>query len=117
MKPDEIGMLLSGYTFNFANEKDLQEAIALIFTKEKIPFEREKELPGCGRIDFMLGDIGLEVKVGHAYADVVRQLHRYAKEECLSTLILVTTRLLHQMPAEINGKPLITVNLGYTNSL
>jgi len=113
----KIAELLTGYSFNFTDEKDLQEAIAQIFTEENIPFEREAAVIGQDRIDFKVGKIGIEVKVGFSFNDVVHQLHRYAKHESIDELMLVTTRTQHQMPDEINGKKLTTINLGFQNSL
>jgi hypothetical protein len=113
----KIAELLEQYQFNYGDEKDLQEAIETIFTEEKIAFRREAQLSSGGRIDFLIGKLGVEIKVGHSYADVIFQLHAYAKCAEIEELVLVTTRLTHQMPPHINNKRLTTVNMGYTNSL
>lgn len=113
----KITELLMSFQFNVSDEKELQEAIRQIFTENNIPFEREVVLSSADKIDFMVGAIGIEVKVGFSYNEVIRQLHRYAQLDAIVELVLVTTRSQHQMPAEINGKKLTTVNLGFTNSL
>lgn len=113
----KIAELLTGYSFNFSDEKDLQEAIAQIFEAENIPFEREVTITEKDRIDFMVGDIGIEVKIGFSLSAVIHQLHRYAQNEAIRELILVTTKSQHQLPDEINGKKLTTVNLAFSHAL
>lgn len=113
----KIAELLTGYSFNFVDEKELQEAIAQIFAGENIPFEREVAITDKDRIDFMVGPIGIEIKIAFSFSEVVRQLHRYAQHDSISELILVTMKSQHQMPDEINDKKLTTVNLAFTHAL
>jgi len=110
---ETIANLINGYSFNFCSEKDWQDAIDAVFTVNRIPFEREVEISGKERIDFMVGDIGLEIKIGFAYAAVIRQLSRYALNERIGELILLTSRSQHQMPATMHGKKLTTINFGF----
>jgi len=114
---DLIGKLISSYGYHFCNEKDLQDALEEVFRAGGVEYRREVSLTKADRIDFMIGSVGLEVKVGSSYADVVRQLHRYANLAGISELVLVTNRLSHTMPAELNGKRLHTINLGLSTSL
>lgn len=139
--------LLRSYQFNFTSEEELQCAVEAILTQTKVPFEREYEFPPIvtdeprhvtrvysdagvsdvlskprrtiskDRIDFIVGDIGLEIKIGFSYTDVVRQLHRYAAHDEIKALMLLTSRSQHTMPAEISGKTLCTVNIGLASSL
>ncbi len=115
--PEYIAKLLLGYKFNFADEKQLQQGIAEVFDLEAIAFEREVTIATGDTIDFLIGNIGLEVKIGFGFSSVIRQLHRYAASDRVQELILVTTKVTHVMPPDLNGKPLHTINLGYTNSL
>lgn len=117
MKIEALHSLLTSYQFHFTNEMELQVGIEQVLIGQQISFVREYELNAANRIDFMVGSIGVEIKVGHSYASVIRQLHRYAKFDEIDALMLVTTRLQHQMPITINEKPLLTVNLGLTHSL
>lgn len=112
-----IENLLRSYRFNFTSEEELQSAVEAIFTENQVNFAREYRLSGKDRIDFLIGTIGLEIKVGFSYADVIRQLHRYAQSPQIEALILLTSRLQHQMPQEINGKILCTVNISLSSSL
>lgn len=109
--------LLRSYQFNFTSEEELQSAVAGILTENNIEFERECRISGKDRIDFLIGSIGLEIKIGFSYSDVIRQLHGYAQAEQVETLMLLTSRLQHVMPKEINGKTLCTVNISLASSL
>lgn len=128
-----LAALIKSYRFNFSNEKDLQDGIAAMFTENRIAFEREVELPvkqqpartqnaivetaakiaSVGRIDFKIGKVGIEIKVGGSFHDVAFQLQRYSSSDEIAELILVTTRSFHNLPLEIGGKKLHKVNLSF----
>lgn len=114
---DLIEELLRSYRFNFATEAELQSAVETILIENKFEFIREFNLTEKDRIDFLIGSVGLEIKIGFSYADVIRQLHRYAQSERIEALILLTSRLQHSMPLEINGKTLCTINISLISSL
>ena len=66
--------------------------------------------PRC-RIDFLCGDVGIEIKRGRVERTAVfSQLSRYASSGQVQALILVTERTL-SLPDSIAGKPLFTVCL------
>lgn len=80
--------------------------------EEGIAFAREFIIDSKSRIDFLVGAVGLEVKVGGSLAAVTRQLFRYAQVEVIKELVLVSSRQFHnQLPAEMNGKPLRAISL------
>jgi hypothetical protein len=114
---ESIENLLRSYRFNFTSEDELQSAVEAVLRENNVEFVRECKMSGKDRIDFLIGNIGLEIKVGFSYADVVRQLHRYAQSEQIEALVLLTSRLQHVMPKEINGKLLCTVNISLLSSL
>lgn len=74
---------------------------------------REHILSRVDRIDFVVGHIGIEVKVKGASAYVTRQLWRYAASPQIDGLLLVTTRREHMRVigevAEFMGKPVLTL--------
>jgi hypothetical protein len=52
------------------------------------------------------------VKIAGTWANVVRQLTRYAKCPEIAALVLVTTRVAHHhLPADIEGKPVHLLSL------
>lgn len=86
------------------DELRLQEEIADAFTEAGVRFEREVVLTPKDRIDFLVGTVGVEIKVkGSAHA-VARQLLRYAEHERVSELVLFTTRTQIVVPPTLGGK-------------
>lgn len=96
-------------------EYDLQLEIERALTAAGIPATREVHLgEGIGRIDLMAGRVGIEVKVGSTstWADVTRQLGRYAWSDDIDELVLVTTTAKHrQVPGKVAGVPVRRVFL------
>lgn len=92
--------------FTFRKEADLYPLLAKVFDDIGVEYEAQVELSPADVIDFMLGTVGVEVKVKGGVGDVVRQLHRYAQHDSVTELILVTSKAGHvNMPATLNGKP------------
>src|SRR4051812_14969064 len=111
-RAEEIRAVLAGYRFRFANERDLQDGIARALAGEGIPHRREAPLGDAGTIDFLVGDVGVEVKIKGALAQVTRQLHRYAEEPSVRALLLVTgSARLDRLPRSLCGKPLDVLHL------
>ena len=106
--------LIGRHRFAFANEDQLHLGLAQMMEQEGIAFEAEVRLTPADRIDFMVGKVGVEVKVGHSVSSVMRQLYRYAQRPEIDELLLVTTRAPHaSVPETINGKPVKFVFLGW----
>lgn len=86
-------------------ESEIQLALARALSMNGISHEREVRLSKSSRIDFLVGTIGIEVKVDGGISAVIRQLHRYAEFATVSELVLVSTRAtLARVPTELNGK-------------
>lgn len=66
------------------------------------------------RIDFMVGRVGIELKVDGGSAEVLRQLDRYAASPDVDALVLISSRrrLLIGLPAELRDKPLAGICVG-----
>ena len=106
--------LIGRHRFVFCDEDQLHQALAKLMTQENVQFEAEVRLTPHDRIDFMVGRVGIEVKVGHPLSSVLRQLHRYAQCPEIDELLLVTTRTTHAAtPETINGKPVKFSFLGW----
>ena len=108
----ELAELLARTKFRFSDEYGLQDGIEALLKREGVSYQREVRLSPRDRIDFLLGDIGIEVKVDSSEIVVERQLMRYATDPRIGSLILVSSRFRHQsMPQFLNGKPLRSVYL------
>ncbi|WP_168991795.1 MULTISPECIES: hypothetical protein [Mesorhizobium] len=92
-------------------EKDVQAAIADAFANCGIAFEREVNLGDGDIIDFVVGDLGIEVKIKGSPRAILRQLRRYAAHSQLSAIALVSSVAMGVPPA-IGAKRLDIVSLG-----
>jgi len=119
MTAEELAEKLVFFRFRYKDEKELQAGVAQCLTKLKVPFTPEYPLNEKDRVDFFIksGGIGIECKTndsrgGAGLAAVTRQLWRYAKNDEVKAIVLITTRSKHRdLPKEILGKPLYVVYL------
>lgn len=86
-------------------EADLHRMIGAQLAACGFSFRHEAFLaPGC-RIDYLVGDVGLEIKKGKPRAALVeQQLRRYAQSEGVASLIVVSWQSV-RLPRSIAGKP------------
>lgn len=116
---DAVLAALAGRRMPLENEKATQSDIALALAAADLDFAREAQLSDgraqLGAVDFVVRDgdglIAIEVKLRGSSATVHRQLCRYASDPRVTSLILVTARVV-AMPATVAGKPLSIINLG-----
>lgn len=103
------------HRFRASDERDVQDGIESILRALGIEFTREAQLDAerKWRIDFLCaGGLGIEVKIAGSLADVTRQLHAYAQQPSISSLVLVTARMQHRrVPQVFNGKTIDVVHL------
>ena len=92
-------------------EYDLHRMIARAFEEAGLCARHEARLgPRC-RVDFLVGDVGVEVKRGAVSPAPLRaQALRYLQTPQLSALVLVCNRGVN-LPAQLNGKPLYVFGL------
>jgi hypothetical protein len=83
---------LRKYRYNFDNEIMLQMGIAEALKENRIKFEREVSLGDPGIIDFMVGTIGIEIKIKGSPSKVGRQVVNYLTSDKLTEIIVVTTK-------------------------
>jgi alkanesulfonate monooxygenase SsuD/methylene tetrahydromethanopterin reductase-like flavin-dependent oxidoreductase (luciferase family) len=91
---DGVAAAVAARRYRFADEYGFQELLAEVLAALG-PVEREVVVPGAGRIDLVVGQIGVEVKVAGTPAAVGRQLRRYRESGRFDGLVLVTTRPVH----------------------
>lgn len=114
MQAHQLAQLFEGHRFKVTSEAELQRALDELLRSNKCRFEREHELSPRNIVDFYLIEhsIAVEVKMRGSFAEVLRQLHRYAEHNVVHSLVLVTTRVQHRgMPTKMHGKPVHVVML------
>ncbi len=93
------------HRFHYVGEAELQDGIWTVLEEVGFGPRREVVLNVSDRIDFMVGAIGIEVKVDGSLSAIIRQSMRYAKCPEIEELLIVTTLARHRrMPELINGK-------------
>lgn len=106
--------LIRRHYYTYASEVELHEQLALVIGRAGIPVRREARLTPRDRVDLLVGDIAIEVKVKGKRVPL-EQLERYAEHDAVGGLLLVTTRAA-TLPPTIGGKPAAVVSL-LTNGL
>jgi len=92
-------------------ERLLHEMVASALEGAGIAAKHEAMIAPRCRIDFLAGNIGIEVKRGKLGAARLRaQASRYLASELVSALILVTTDFA-PLPERIDGKPVVVFGL------
>jgi hypothetical protein len=100
------------FSYCFSNEAELQNGLAVALSCAGIEHAREVILSKRDRIDFLAGDVGVEVKIKGGITDLTSQLFRYAGFPQISALVVVAGKnTLANLPAEINGKPVHVVRI------
>lgn len=93
------------------DEYDLHGLIADALQKAEIDFLHEAHLASRCRIDFLCGDIGIEVKRNRPEKDrTIKQLERYAKTGKLRFLILVSEKSI-KLPTQLHGVKVESISL------
>ena len=96
---------MTGRRLTFSGEIELHARLADAMAAEGLEFKQEVTLSPGERIDFMLGRLGLEVKVRQPVQSVLRQLQRYLEQPQLDGLLMVSIRHMPDFPTELAGKP------------
>jgi hypothetical protein len=107
-----VERVLRTHRFRFAGERELQAGIDQVLRAAGLNVTREAALGDAGTIDFLIDDLGLEIKVRGTRADVTRQIHRYLQHDAIRGVMVVTTRAeLARLPSTISGKPVFAHHL------
>jgi hypothetical protein len=108
---EELAEKLRSFRFHYWSERVLQDGIEMCLKVLDLEYSREFRLGDRARIDFLVEGIGLEIKTAGSVDSVQRQLTRYAGFEAINGLVLVTNKLRHRFPSELDGKNLEVVYL------
>lgn len=105
-------ILGGGRRYRYKDEATLHEALSAVLDEALVEHEHEVRVTG-GRIDFVVGQVGIEVKTKGPVESLRRQLEGYSAERDLTELLVVTTRPAHRaIPDRIGGKRVRVVVIG-----
>jgi len=94
------------------DEYDLHGMVAEALERAEISFRHEAPLAPRCRVDFLCGDVGIEIKRGRPEQGPVEgQLRRYAATGKLAALILVSEKTLPSLPGFVSGVPIYPISL------
>ena len=107
-----LSALIAKTRFRFNDERELQDGVEALFKANAVPYTREYILSPTNRIDFLCGRVGVEIKIKSSMPTVQRQLWRYASDDRIDALILVTTLTKHRgIAREMQKKPVFVTYL------
>ncbi|QGZ17184.1 Cas4 family exonuclease [Arthrobacter phage DrYang] len=110
----ELAALVSSTQHTWTTEDELQHSIAETLKAAGLDVTREVTLDGgLGRVDLMVGKVGVEVKIKGSWQQLTRQVMRYARAEEIKALLVITTKAAHakHVPVQAFGVPILTVFL------
>lgn len=109
---DQVVDAIRAHRFCYADETQLQEGLAAALAAAGLSSTREVRLNARDRIDILVDDVGIEVKVDGRVSSLLRQITRYAESERVGAIVVVSNRVRHlQLPSEINGKQVRSISL------
>ena len=110
-----VGMTLCKTRLNLSDEKLLQNDIAKAFDNMGISYKREVRIDDKCIIDFIIGRLGIEIKVkgGGSTMNIYRQIERYCVNEHIDALLLLTSKTM-RLPETIANKAVYVISLGRT---
>jgi hypothetical protein len=109
------GLIAIGLKFKpCVDEYEYQDQLDAWLEERGFAFLREFNLSAGDRVDFMVEDIAVELKLKCPSNEILRQLARYSQHESVrEILILSATRApLQKIPSTLNGKPVRGLHIG-----
>jgi hypothetical protein len=103
--------LISSARVDLSTEFAAQTGLVRLFEAERVRYEAEVVLSAADRIDFLIGRVGVEVKIGQPRRQILRQLERYAGSDRLDELLLVSSAPFPAGGFRAHGKPVFVVSL------
>lgn len=100
----QILALVRTLRLDLTNEKRTQVGLQEALERAGIVAQREVQLGDGDIVDFMVGNIAIEMKLKGQRRAILDQLERYARHGDVHEIILLTARCM-TLPAHIGGKP------------
>jgi hypothetical protein len=110
--PTELAVLIRSHKFRFSSESELCDGLEKVFKAAALTFVREYRMTAADRLDFLVESIAVEVKTKFSSPAVTMQIFRYLQNELITGALLVTSRRKHNLPAQMNGKPIVVEVVG-----
>lgn len=111
---EQITSALAAGTFTYVDEVDFHRGIDTALTAAGIDFTPEVRLNSRDRIDYLIGTVGVEVKIKGTTDALRRQITRYADSPLVDELLVITTRPRHMdlHRKVLAGKPVTVLAIG-----
>lgn len=86
--------LLQSYRYAFADETELQLAVAKVLDAAGVPYERERPVSARDRLDFYIpaSRVAIEIKVAGSVETATRQVERYLDLDDVEGAVLVASK-------------------------
>lgn len=110
MTVQSISQIIIRQRLPLNDEKALQVELAKVFADNGIEAKREVRLGVGDIIDFMIGDIGMEVKIKGGRRAIYHQCERYCRYPEVKQFILLTNVPMG-FPPEIDGTSCFVISL------
>ena len=91
-------------------EYDLHRLVSLALDQAGISYTHEARVAPGARIDFLAGNVGIEVKKRAGRALLMRQARKYLACDSVSCLVVAAQHGV-DLPARISGKPVVSICL------
>ena len=93
------------------NEYDLHALVAAALLDGGFDMRHEVTVGRRARIDFMVGNVGIEVKARRSSRTaLLRQAGKYLSSDAVAALIIVSARTI-SLPDRVAGKPVVMLGL------
>lgn len=106
-----IVRLIETLRLPLSREKELQRALTPYLERFGLPVLREHHLIDGDIIDYLVGEVGIEIKIKGQRRAIYRQCERYCRHDAVQALVLATNAAMG-LPATIAGKPVFVASLG-----
>lgn len=101
--------LIDRHAFVATSERDLHDALTIVFIGAGFPVRREVRVGPGERLDLLVDGVAVEIKLKGSWRDVDRQLARYAEHPEVRELLLVTAKAGHRHVAHAHNGKRVTV--------
>jgi hypothetical protein len=108
---DDVLRLIHSSRITLGTEGVAQDDLEKVLQAAGMPYEREVILSSTDRIDFLIGDVGVEMKISGSPKAIFRQVERYTTHDRIGSMVLATNKAM-KLPAIVGGKPAAVASLG-----